>query len=105
MMTEQLYGVRVVVTAAEEGEVWHDDVVKLVAVHETEGKLGTIYCDLFVRCPVFGRNPRSRMPLSFTPLLRLKRCHAACDQWHSSRAFAPLTGWRCKSGPHTAGPP
>jgi hypothetical protein len=30
-----------------------------------------------------------------TPLLRLKRCHA-CDQWHSSRVFTPLTGWHCK---------
>jgi hypothetical protein len=36
----------------------------------------------------------SRMPLSFTPLLRLKRC-LACDQWHSSRLFTPLTGWLC----------
>jgi hypothetical protein len=30
------------------------------------------------------------VPLSFTPLLRLKRCHA-CDQWHSSRVSTPLT--------------
>jgi uracil-DNA glycosylase len=29
------------------------------------------------------------MPLSFTPLLRLKRCHA-CDQCHSSWVFIPL---------------
>jgi hypothetical protein len=33
------------------------------------------------------------MPLSFTPLLRLKLLHA-CDQWHASRAsvlvFTPL---------------
>jgi hypothetical protein len=31
------------------------------------------------------------VPLSFTPLLRLKRCHA-CGQWHSSRAatFLPV---------------
>jgi anaphase-promoting complex subunit 8 len=36
------------------------------------------------RCSVFDRNLNSRMPLGFTPLLRLKRCHA-CDQWHSSR--------------------
>jgi hypothetical protein len=42
------------------------------------------------------------VPLSFTPLLRLKRCHA-CDQWHSSREFTPLTGWHCKLGPNTEG--
>jgi hypothetical protein len=34
------------------------------------------------------------MPLSFTPLLCLKRCYA-CDQWHSSRASTPLTGRLC----------
>ena len=33
----------------------------------------------------------SRMPLSFTPLLCLKLCHAS-DQWHSSWVFTPLTG-------------
>jgi hypothetical protein len=37
-----------------------------------------------VWCALFARNLHSRMPLSFTPLLRLKRCYA-CDQWHSSR--------------------
>jgi hypothetical protein len=43
------------------------------------------------------------MPLSFTPLLlRLKLYHAR-DQWHSSRAFAPLTGWHCKLRPNTEG--
>jgi hypothetical protein len=26
------------------------------------------------------------MPLRFTPLIRLKRCHVY-DQWHSSRVF------------------
>jgi hypothetical protein len=30
------------------------------------------------------------MPLSFTPLLRLKRGHA-CGQWHSSRVSTTLT--------------
>jgi hypothetical protein len=40
----------------------------------------------------FDRNLHSRMPLSFTPLLRLKRCHA-CDQWHSSRVST--TSYRC----------
>jgi hypothetical protein len=44
-----------------------------------------------VRCARFDRNLHSRMALSFTPLLRLKLLHA-CDQWHSSRLFTPLTG-------------
>jgi hypothetical protein len=29
-------------------------------------------------------NLHSRMPLSFTPLIRFERCHA-CEQWHFSR--------------------
>jgi phosphoglycerate kinase len=28
----------------------------------------------------------------------------ACDQWHSSRKFIPLTGLRCKLRPNTEGP-
>jgi hypothetical protein len=27
----------------------------------------------------------------------------ACDQWHSSRVFTPLTGWHCKLRPNTEG--
>lgn len=41
--------VKLVVTASEPGEVWHPEVIKLVAHHATEGVLGTIYCDLFAR--------------------------------------------------------
>jgi hypothetical protein len=37
--------------------------------------LATLGCVL-VRCAFFDRNFHSRMPLRFTPLLRLKRCHA-----------------------------
>jgi hypothetical protein len=42
------------------------------------------------------------MPLSFTLLLRLKRCHS-CDQWHSSRLSTFLTGSHCKYHPNTKG--
>jgi hypothetical protein len=49
-----------------------------------------------------GRNAHLRMPLSFTPLLRLKRCHA-CDQCHSSWMSTPLTGSHCKLHPNTEG--
>ncbi len=31
------------------GEVWHEDVRKLDVIDEREGKIGTIYCDLFNR--------------------------------------------------------
>jgi diketogulonate reductase-like aldo/keto reductase len=55
-----------------------------------DGKVDVVQnqCDPFhqdlVRRAFFDRHLHSRMPLSFTPLLRLKRCHA-CDQWPSSR--------------------
>jgi hypothetical protein len=35
-------------------------------------------------------------------MFRLKLLHA-CDQWHSSRKFAPLTGLHCKLRPNTEG--
>jgi hypothetical protein len=55
-------------------------------------------------CVGFGRNLHSKMlPLGFTPLLRLKRCHV-CDQQHSARVFTPLTGSHCKLRPNTEGP-
>jgi hypothetical protein len=34
-------------------------------------------------------------------LRRLARSEQACDQWHSSRVFTFLTGWRCKFRPNT----
>jgi hypothetical protein len=54
-----------------------------------------------VRCAFFGRNLHSRMPLDPTHV-RLKLLHA-CDQWHSSRKFTPLTGLHCKLRPNTEG--
>jgi intermediate peptidase len=44
-----LYRVRLVVQDIIPGEVWHSEVRKLSVVHETEGVIGTIYCDLFQR--------------------------------------------------------
>jgi hypothetical protein len=41
-------------------------------------------------CAFFDRISRWRLPLSFTPVLRLKRCHV-CDQWYSSRVFTAGT--------------
>jgi hypothetical protein len=54
-----------------------------------------------VRCAFFDRNSHSRMPLSFTPLLRLS--DQACDQWHSFLVSTFLTGSHCKLRPNTEG--
>jgi hypothetical protein len=53
------------------------------------------------RCAFADRKLHSRMPLDPTHV-RLKLLHA-CDQWHSSRVFAPLTGLHCKLRPNTEG--
>ena len=44
-----LYGIRFELEETIPGEVWHEDVRKLSVIHETEGLIGTIYCDLFQR--------------------------------------------------------
>jgi hypothetical protein len=54
-----------------------------------------------VRCAFFDRNLHSRVPLDSTHV-RLKLEHA-CDRWHFSRKFTPLTGLHCKSRPNTEG--
>lgn len=46
---ESLYGIRLEMQEVVSGEVWHDDVRKLSVIHETEGLIGTIYCDMFQR--------------------------------------------------------
>jgi len=44
-----LYGIRLVPSPVAPGETWHPDVRRLDAVHDTEGKVGTIYYDLWAR--------------------------------------------------------
>ncbi|GAA5903097.1 metalloendopeptidase [Sporobolomyces salmoneus] len=44
-----LYGIRFEVEEPQAGEVWAEGVRKLKVVDEEEGRIGTIYCDLFAR--------------------------------------------------------
>ncbi|KAI7897610.1 uncharacterized protein BX663DRAFT_527690 [Cokeromyces recurvatus] len=46
---KQLYGVEFQHVPLKPGEAWHEQVRKLDVVCEEEGKIGTIYCDLFAR--------------------------------------------------------
>jgi hypothetical protein len=62
--------------------------------------LGSSGCDCCA-VRVFDRNLHSRMPLVPTHV-RLKLFHA-CDQWHSSRKFTPLTSSHCKFRRNTQG--
>jgi intermediate peptidase len=44
-----IFGIQLQRIEALRGELWSADVQKLLVVHETEGELGVIYCDLFER--------------------------------------------------------
>jgi intermediate peptidase len=44
-----MYGVRLEIQDTIPGEIWHPEVRKLSVTHDTEGTIGTIYCDLFQR--------------------------------------------------------
>ena len=59
-----LYGVRLEPEESFAGELWHEDVQKLAVVHEQEGRIGTIYCDLFQRQDVNSRKYEN--PAHFT---------------------------------------
>ncbi|KAK4053636.1 Mitochondrial intermediate peptidase [Microbotryomycetes sp. JL221] len=45
----RLYGVRFEIEDCAAGEVWTRDVRKIRVIDEDEGRIGTIYCDLFAR--------------------------------------------------------
>jgi intermediate peptidase len=44
-----LYGISLVPARIKDGEVWHDDIRKLDVIDEKLGKIGVVYCDLFIR--------------------------------------------------------
>lgn len=47
---QRLYGIRMQVEDCKNGELWHNDVIKLSIIDEEENELlGHIYCDLFER--------------------------------------------------------
>jgi hypothetical protein len=71
-----------------------EDYLRILRYFRFHGRLSG------VRCAFFDGNLRLRMPVVPTPA-RLKVDHA-CDQWHSTRVFTHLTGWRRRPFPNTA---
>lgn len=49
LVFSSLYGVTFQYADMKPGESWHQDIYKLNVVHESEGQLGTIYCDFYDR--------------------------------------------------------
>lgn len=68
----RLYGIRFVPCQATSGETWHSDVRRLDVMHETEGHVAVLYCDLFARA---GKNPN---PTHFT--LRCSRLISPAEE-------------------------
>ena len=56
----RLYGIRFVPSKTCPGETWNPDVRRLDVLHETDGHVAVLYCDLFARA---GKNPN---PTHFT---------------------------------------
>ena len=67
----RLYGIRFVPRKASPGETWNSDVRRLDVLHETDGHVAVLYCDLFARA---GKNPN---PTHFT--LRCSRLISASE--------------------------
>ena len=54
---DRLYGVRLVPRPTTPGEVWTPEVRRLDVVHESEGHVAVLYCDLFARGEGKTQNP------------------------------------------------
>jgi mitochondrial intermediate peptidase len=49
ILMQSLYGIKFENVELLPGEAWAPDIYKLAVMHESEGLLGIIYCDLFER--------------------------------------------------------
>ena len=74
----RLYGIHFVPQRLTSGETWNDDVRRLDVVHETEGNIAVLYCDLFARP---GKTPN---PTHFT--LRCSRLISASETANSQES-------------------
>ncbi|KAI8928432.1 hypothetical protein BC831DRAFT_448668 [Entophlyctis helioformis] len=79
-----LYGITLEPGDVLPGEIWHDDIRKLHVVHETEGRLGTIYCDLFQRESGSGGGRKYENAAHFTV-----RCSRRLDDDHVDEGSVP----------------
>ncbi|KAL9129638.1 MAG: hypothetical protein Q9217_001956 [Psora testacea] len=89
---DRLYGIRFVPRETSRGETWDPEVRRLDVIHEDEGHVAVLYCDLFAR------GDKSPNPAHFT--LRCSRLisgHQIADESMAgddgmARAVSPSTG-------------
>ena len=74
----RLYGIRFVPRGTSPGETWNSDVRRLDVLHETDGHVAILYCDLFARA---GKNPN---PTHFT--LRCSRLISSSEAGENSES-------------------
>lgn len=74
----RLYGVRFVPRGISPGETWNSDVRRLDVLHETDGHVAVLYCDLFARS---GKSPN---PAHFT--LRCSRLISSSETGEGSNS-------------------
>ena len=88
-----LYGIRFVPQCPTLGETWNDDVRRLDVVHETEGKIAVLYCDLFARP---GKTPN---PTHFT--LRCSRLISTSETANSTESPLETNDGMAVSAPNS----
>ena len=74
----QLYGIRFVPRRTSPEETWNSDVRRLDVLHDTDGHVAVLYCDLFARA---GKNPN---PTHFT--LRCSRLISSSETVEESNS-------------------
>lgn len=49
LLFRTLYGIRLEPSPLKPGEAWNNDIYKIEVIHESDGFLGTIFCDFYDR--------------------------------------------------------
>ena len=81
-----LYGIRFAPRPPLRGETWHPDVRRLDVVHDTEGRVAVLYCDLFYRAD------KSPNPAHFTLRCSREILPEEMDEvWQEQMSQAPRT--------------
>jgi len=94
---QSLYGVEMVVEEARDGELWSPDVFKL-AVRDSSGLLGHIYCDFFTRagkphqdCHFTIQGGREKADGSYQDPIVVIMLNLSSPSWRSPTLLSPST--------------
>jgi len=90
-----LYGIRFVPRETTLGETWNADVRRIDVVHETEGHVAVLYCDLFARA---GKTPN---PTHFT--LRCSRLISSSEMAETNGSADEVNDGMAMSAPSPTG--